>query len=296
MMIAIINFLLANIATLLTLLVGGVFYVRTTKDDMKMKEGLRWILAILCLLVLSELSQRWVTLNGISSRVASLSSQVEALVEIPTRVEALVEIGKRGEEQLQGLNAAVSRLENTGTSIEFLSERGAVWERAKSIISGARDKAYIYDTTSVENKVSYEQILEQKRAGGADVYRIVCAPSDAGLDEFIKIPQSLSQSEAGKYSISHVPHPLPFDCLIVESGPSIDAIIGFRTTIGIKTITGIEYSYCAALHTRSGAIANEILDMVRNMYTSLSEEHMAKAKKGGCSLCEEMNRRITPLK
>lgn len=266
-MYTIMLFIFSNPLTLVMIIAGCVAAYKLHHGKLDQESSIRWILTLLCMLAVTELSHRLFLLYGLRTQVDALTSTTK---DLATRVGSI--------------HHDVSAFLGQGTSVEFINIEQDIWKRAEAMLNGAGEGAIIYDTTSVRNDLDYEEALEAQRLKGADVYRIVCAPEDSNLGDFIVVPPIQAQSQGGTYTVRHVPYPLPFDCLIVRSRDAIGAIIGIRT--GDDHVS----AYCAALHTRSNEITEELSQSVRHVYGKLSADHRSElqAQSTTCRMCIQM--------
>ena len=189
---------------------------------------------------------------------------------------------------LRKINDGIDQLLRSASPVDVIVDQQEVWERARLLLKASGGYSTVYDTTSIRNNEAYENEIENQLKKGARIARFVCAPPEKALDELIELPKDPVSLRDGRIEIRHIPHALPFDCLIVQSLGSVGAIIGFKTSEEQTT------EYSSALHVEGDRVARELLSIHQNVYAAMAKQHMASVKLGQCRICDTINRSKQP--
>ncbi len=169
---------------------------------------------------------------------------------------------------------------------KFIKDIDFAWSKAIKMVEAVSQDGYIFDTTSIKNKSEYEQLIEKKACEGVQITRLVCSSdSQADMESFIRIP-----SDPGKtLSIHHLPYSLPIDILITQQRDSINAILGFRTSLAERR------KYSSLFWVLNKELAYELLAIYDNVLLPEIHNRQEKVKvehHDRCKICNEIHEKM----
>jgi len=143
---------------------------------------------------------------------------------------------------------------------EFITNIDVVWTLAIEMINEVEENGYIYDSSSIKNRLEYEDAIEEKCQKGIEVKRLIASSNhQISVKDFIRPPQNYKNSKSKDcISVHHLPYSIPFDVLITCNRDKIRAIIGFKTS---KTD---DNKYTSALSITDRYFAKEIESIFKN--------------------------------
>ena len=163
----------------------------------------------------------------------------------------------------------------SGRSIDLILDPNDIWRRAEAMIR-IRDSTII-DTTSVKNATEYENRIAMAEEAGATIIRVICAPSDRDLNDFIELSESIGRSDI---SILHLPTSFPFDFLIVESSGESRALVGLKQTSSVG-------NYTMAFQVNDPLASLHISGLINDQFIRPAKHHM-QISGDSCQLCREI--------
>jgi hypothetical protein len=199
--------------------------------------------------------------------------------------DAFIEHSKEFEEIKSGIEELKKELkkEKGYKDYEFIPDINAVWDKAIEMLDIVGQGGYIYDSSSVKNRHSYEIAIEKKCEEGINVIRLI-ASSDhkKRVEDFIIPPQKYKKKKSKDcISVHHLPYSLPFDVLITHHEEKVHAIIGFKTSNIADT------QYKSALYISDNKFALQIESIFENLLLQDAKKHTVEINQT-CNICKDI--------